>query len=227
MSFGTIYTHNPTPRTTAILAIAKLHGLQLDVVFADKQDTENYAKLLEINPLGQVPTFVGADGFVLTECIPITLYLASQSKTTTLLGATRHDEFLILKWMSLLNSNTLPAAAGVILPLTGVPLAVRKNVQDCLRAFYKDCRLLEDHLSSSDATSAGAGARKYFVGEQLTVADLFAAGVVQFVATVFHRVLKAEYPRLWEWFCRVYETPVFREVAGELVLLDLPVPELE
>lgn len=155
--------------------------------------------------------------------------VTSQSKDTTLLGTTRHDELLIIKWMSFLNSNTLPAAAGVILPLTGIPLAVRKNVQDCLRAFYKDCQVLEDHLasSSSGTASEGTGTRKYFVGEQLTVADLFAAGVVQFVATVFHRALKAEYPRLWEWFCQMYETPAFREVAGELVLLDLPVPELE
>jgi hypothetical protein len=58
----------------AILAVAKAHGLELDVVQADKHDGENYEKLLRVNPLGQVPTFVGADGFVLTECIPIALY---------------------------------------------------------------------------------------------------------------------------------------------------------
>lgn len=64
----------PNPRSTATLAIAKAQGLQLDIVYADKDNPENHAKLLQLNPLGQVPVFVGADGHVLTECIPIALY---------------------------------------------------------------------------------------------------------------------------------------------------------
>jgi hypothetical protein len=95
MSLGTLYNHNvrprclavlsrrcadcewfikPSPRSTAILIVAKAHGLHLDVVYADKDDKENYEELLKFNPLGRVPTFVGSDGYVLTECIPITLY---------------------------------------------------------------------------------------------------------------------------------------------------------
>ena len=42
------------------------------------KNPEGYEQLLKVNPLGQVPTFVGADGYVLTECIPITLYSMSQ-----------------------------------------------------------------------------------------------------------------------------------------------------
>ena len=65
----------PNPRSFAILAIAKGQGLKLDIIYADKLDNaKNYAKLLAVNPLGQVPVFVGADGYVLTECIPIALY---------------------------------------------------------------------------------------------------------------------------------------------------------
>jgi hypothetical protein len=54
--------------------MAKAHGLHLDVIYADKDDKESYEELLKYNPLGRVPTFVGSDGYVLTECIPITLY---------------------------------------------------------------------------------------------------------------------------------------------------------
>jgi len=64
----------PTPRAFAILAAAKANGLELDLVYAEKKNKENYAKLLELNPLGQVPVFVGADGLVLTECIAIAMY---------------------------------------------------------------------------------------------------------------------------------------------------------
>lgn len=64
----------PTPRAFAILAVAEANGLELDLVYAEKEYEENYAKLLEYNPLGQVPVFVGADGLVLTECVAIALY---------------------------------------------------------------------------------------------------------------------------------------------------------
>lgn len=64
----------PSPRSTTILAVAKANGLHLDIIHADRGDKEGYEALSKINPLCQVPTFVGADGYVLTECIPITLY---------------------------------------------------------------------------------------------------------------------------------------------------------
>lgn len=64
----------PNPRTTAIMAIAAAHGIQLDIVQATPGHKDNFKKLLEINPLGQIPTFVGNDGWVLSECIPIALY---------------------------------------------------------------------------------------------------------------------------------------------------------
>ena len=53
------------------MAVAKANGLDLDLVYAERDNKENFAKLLEINPLGQVPVFVGADGLVMTECIAI------------------------------------------------------------------------------------------------------------------------------------------------------------
>jgi elongation factor 1-gamma len=119
--------------------------------------------------------------------------------------------------MSLVNSDMLPAIGGVILPLIGKPLTVRRNSQDCLRAFYTDCKLMDDHLKGG----------QYLVGNQLTVADLFAVSELQFAVMVFHKVLRAEYPRLWEWFQQVWETPMFKDVAGELQLLNVPIPTLE
>ena len=144
------------------------------------------------------------------------LKVTSQSDTTTLLGANRRDYFNIQRWMSIANSDLLPAIGGVILPLLGKPQIVRKNSEDCLRAFYTDCRLLETHLQK----------HQYLVGDQVTLADYFVVGVLVFAVMVFHKVLYKEYPRLMEWFEEVYEVPMFKEVAGELHLLDLPYPTL-
>ena len=239
MSFGTLYTHKVrsigpsglstgrpayspvqvSPRATGILAVAKAQGLSLDVVYADQEEKENHDKLLQVNPLGQVPVFVGKDGHIMTECIPIALYLASQSDNTKLLGSTRQEYYEIIKWMSLANSDLLPAIGGIILPLIGRPIDVRKDKGDCLRIVYRDCELLETHLQG----------QKYLVGDRITLADFFAVGVLVGAFMVFHKVLHAKHPRLTEWFNEVYALPSFKSIAGELRLLDIPAaafPEL-
>jgi len=54
---------------------AKENGLELEMVeespFNEGGVSAEYKK---INKLGKIPTFVGADGFVLTECIAIAIY---------------------------------------------------------------------------------------------------------------------------------------------------------
>ena len=73
------------PRTTAILAVANANNLKLEVVHTEpaKGVSDDYRKL---NKLGQVPTFEGTDGYLLTECIAIAIYstywhcLRTQSK---------------------------------------------------------------------------------------------------------------------------------------------------
>ncbi|KAL9038602.1 MAG: hypothetical protein Q9214_005212, partial [Letrouitia sp. 1 TL-2023] len=202
----------PNPRTTAILAVAKAQGVKLDIVIHDRNDKESHSQLLQVNSLGQVPVFVGADGYVLTECIPIALYITSLSDTTTLLGSSRRDYYNVLKWMSLANSDLLAAIGGLVLPLFGQHQVVRKNTEDCLRALYKDCWALNNQLLNT----------KYLVGDTLTLADFFTVGAMMFGVMVFHTVLQKDYPRLMEWFYEVYEVPMFKDVAGDLQLLDIP-----
>lgn len=60
------------PRSTAIRAVAKANNLELEEIETDtKNPTEEF---LKANPLHKIPTFVGSDGFVLTECIAIAIY---------------------------------------------------------------------------------------------------------------------------------------------------------
>jgi elongation factor 1-gamma len=64
------------PRTTVLLAVAKENNLDLEWVETVPSDgvTTEYLKL---NKLGKVPTFEGADGYVLSECIAIAVYCES------------------------------------------------------------------------------------------------------------------------------------------------------
>lgn len=61
------------PRTPAILAVAKSYGLDLatKTIVSAEDASDEY---LDLNPLGKIPTLVGANGFVVSECIAIALY---------------------------------------------------------------------------------------------------------------------------------------------------------
>jgi len=59
-------------RSTAIRAVAKANNLELEEIEANT--TNPSPDFLKANPLHKVPAFVGADGFVLTECIAIAVY---------------------------------------------------------------------------------------------------------------------------------------------------------
>ncbi|KAH6658479.1 glutathione S-transferase [Truncatella angustata] len=217
MSFGTLYIHqNPNPRTTAIMAIAEAHGIQLDIVNATRAEEKNFKKLLEINPLGQIPTFVGKDGWVLSECIPIALYITSQSDSTTLMGSNRREYYEIIQWMSFANGDMLPCIGGCILPLIGRPQVIRSNVQDCLRSMHRHFKIFNEHLAT----------RKYLVGTELTTADLFIVAMLVDAYRVFHPMMDSDYSNLMRWFHEIYELPIYKSMAGELKLLNLDYPKL-
>jgi elongation factor 1-gamma len=66
-------TFQGNPRSIAIRAVAKANKLDLEIVHTEpaKGVPEEY---LKINPLGRIPSFVGADGYTLSECIAIAIY---------------------------------------------------------------------------------------------------------------------------------------------------------
>lgn len=60
------------PRSIAIKAVAKANKLDLEEVPVDTEKPS--LEYLKLNKLGKVPSFVGADGYELTESIAIAIY---------------------------------------------------------------------------------------------------------------------------------------------------------
>lgn len=62
-------------RSTVLLAVAKENNLDIELVETRPpvQDLEYF----KLNPLGRIPTFVGANGFILTETMAIAVYCMS------------------------------------------------------------------------------------------------------------------------------------------------------
>ena len=118
--------------------------------------------------------------------------------------------------MCFTNTELLPAIGGCILPLLGKPQIIRHNVEDCLRAMHKECKLIDNRLAGN----------KYLIGERLTVADLFTVSALAGAYMVFHKELRPQYTWMTRWFDEIYSIPMYKEVAGHLPLLNLPYPKL-
>lgn len=43
---------------------------------------------------------------------------------------------------------------------------------------------------------------------------------------ILHRILRAEYPRMTEWFDEIYTTPMIQSITSPLRMLDVTVPAL-
>ena len=54
--------------------MAKANKLDLEIVDTDSRKGPLSTEYIKINKLGKVPTFVGADGYELTECVAIAIY---------------------------------------------------------------------------------------------------------------------------------------------------------
>lgn len=211
MSFGKLYTYEANPRSTAILAVAKANNLDLATVETDtSKPTPEY---LKYNKLAKVPTFVGADGYVLTECIAIAIYVTSQNEKTTLLGKTKQDYASILRWMSFFNSEVLPAMGAWYRPLLGKDAYNKKAVEDASAKALKAISVAEEHL----------GNNTYLVGERITLADLFSVGIIaRGFEFFFDTKWRQEFPNVSRWYETVYNQPIYSAVAPKFTLLDTP-----
>lgn len=210
MSFGKLYGFTGNARTTVLLAIAKEN--KLDIEFVDTNPGNGVsAEYQKLNPLKKVPTFQAPNGWVLTEVIAIAIYFTSQNEKTTLLGKTKQDYAQIVRWMSFVNSEALPNLGNWFRPLIGRDPYNKKNVEDAKKATLQAIAVLETHLLVNT----------YFVGERITLADLFAASLLSrgFQYT-FDKEWRGQYPAITRWFETITNQPVWKAVVPEVIMID-------
>lgn len=115
--------------------------------------------------------------------------------------------------MSFFNSELLPAMGGWYRPLLGKDPYNKKAVEESAKKAQKAVDVVEKHLLNNT----------FLVGERITLADLFAAGIAsrgfQFF---FDKKWREENPNVTRWFKTVTAQPIFADVATKLTLLDTP-----
>ncbi|KAM4056039.1 elongation factor 1 gamma, conserved domain-containing protein [Hirsutella rhossiliensis] len=211
MAFGTLFTTADNPRSTAIKAVAKANNIDLKIVEVDT--TKPTVEHLKANGLGKVPAFLGEDGYALSECIAIAIYITSQNEKTTLLGKTKQDYASILKWMSFFNSEIVPPMGNWFLPLLGRLPYNKKSVEDSSQIVQKAVGVVEKYLQR----------HTYLVGERVTLADLFCASLLyRGFQYFFDKQWRQEHPNVTRWYDTVVNQPIYSAVAKKLDYLEKP-----
>ena len=108
--------------------------------------------------------------------------------------------------MSYANSEIHPTARQWFRPLLGIDPYSQSAVQKSIENTKLVLKVLEDSLSD----------KTYLVGEQVSLADLFVAGIL---ARQFDLILDEQFrrgiPQITRWFEEVANQPMFKAVNGE------------
>ena len=113
--------------------------------------------------------------------------------------------------MSFANTEVLPALGGWFRPLVGRDPYNKKNVDDSMKAALKAVNVLEQHLLVNT----------FLVGERITLADLFTAGLItRGFQYFFDKKWRSENPNVTRWYETVYNQPIYSAVVDKLAFID-------
>ncbi|KAM0670430.1 hypothetical protein MY8738_004596 [Beauveria namnaoensis] len=216
MAFGTLFTAEGNPRSIAIKAVAKANGLDVKIATVD-MSAPRTPEHLAGSPIGRVPAFVGEDGFTLHEAIAIAIYFTSQNEKTTLLGKTKQDYASILKWMSFFTNDVLNPLAAHFLPLLGRKPYNKQAVDDAAKEEERAVAVVEKYLSE----------HTYLVGERLSLADLYSAGLISRGFDYFYDAKwRQSHPATTRWYETIVNQPIYSDIVGKVQFIDKALPNV-
>ena len=115
--------------------------------------------------------------------------------------------------MSFFNSEVLPKLGAWFRPLLGKDPYNKKAVEDAQKASIATIAVAEAHLRDNT----------YLVGERITLADIFAVGIIaRGFEFFFGSEWRQENPNVSRWYETVYNQPIYSAVAPQFSLLDTP-----
>merc|ERR1711872_570807 len=204
---GTLFTYPDNFRAQKALIAAKYSGADVkvaqDFVFGE---TNKSADFLKKFPLGKVPAFEGSDGTLLTESNAIAYYVANEELRGGSDAAARAQ---VVQWMSMADSDILPAACTWVFPTMGI-MQFNKNATERAKEDIKGVlKALNDHLL----------AKTFLVGERISLADIaVACTLLSLYKQVTDPAFRGAFGNVNRWFTTVVNQPNAKAVLGEVVL---------
>jgi elongation factor 1-gamma len=209
---GTLWTTSYQSGGKYIKSAAVLAGVEIDVPAAYEHMVDNKKpEFLEKFPHGKIPAFESKDGFKLFEGAAIGRYVASLGPNSGLLGGSPEDAALVDQWIHLAESE--------------VDIYINFIRGICLGRFpynkQTHVALVERHTRTLNTLETHISSRTYFVGERITLADLFVASVFQkAVGATVDAPLRAKLPNLVRHLETIVNQPKLKEIYGETTYVE-------
>ncbi|THU94244.1 elongation factor 1-gamma [Dendrothele bispora CBS 962.96] len=212
MSIGTLYTIDYQPKGRGIRAAAAFGGLTVDIPSDYKHfETNKEAPFLSKFPHGKIPAFDGKDGLKLFEGYPIARYIASLAPNSGLLGTSAGEAAQVDAWTHLVESE-IDSRTDVVNAITSGRIAYSKPMHTAaLELQARALNTLEKHLA----------ANTFFVGERITLADLFIAALIQrSVKLTIDAAVRATIPNVIRHLETIVNQPKLKEVYGPIEYIE-------
>merc|ERR1712227_21357 len=204
---GTLFTYPDNFRAQKAEIAAKYSGAKLTVSKDFKfGETNKSPEFLKKFPLGKVPAFEGSDRVLLTESNAIAYYVGNDELRGGSDAATRAQ---VVQWMSMADSDILPAACTWVFPTMGI-MQYNKNATERAKEDIKGVmKALNDHLL----------AKTFLVGERISLADIaVCCTLLSLYKQVMDPSFRGAYQNVNRWFTTVVNQPNAKAVLGEVVL---------
>jgi elongation factor 1-gamma len=204
----TLFTYKGDFRALKALIAAKYNGVEIATPEFTVGEDNTTPEFLAKSPLGKVPALDTPEGS-LFESSAIARYVARLRRDTELCGRTFFESGQVDAWVDFSSHQVEVPASLIVFPVLGfVPYKKPADVQ-AWADLTKALDAMETHLQF----------RTYFVGEQVTLADISLASALFLPMTlVLDGELRAGYPCLTRWFLTCVNQPAFAAVLGEVNL---------
>ncbi|KAG5641525.1 hypothetical protein DXG03_004816 [Asterophora parasitica] len=188
-----------------IKAAAVLAGVSLEQPAAYEHYVDNKKpEFLEKFPHGKIPALEEADGFKLFEGIAIARYIAGINPAAGLLGKDLQEATLVDQWIHLTESEVDLYTNLIGQLLRGFITPYNKPIH---------AAFAERQLRALKTLNAHLASRTFFVGERITLADIYIANQILRAATVtFDATLRKQRPHLIRHAETVVNQPQFKGI---------------
>ncbi|KAJ7819245.1 elongation factor 1-gamma [Mycena leptocephala] len=212
-SIGTLYTVPAQASGKIIRATAAFAGVAIDLPTDYVHfDTNKKPAFLSKFPHGKIPSWEGKDGFILFEGAAIARYIASLAPNSGLLGKTKEDAALIDQWIHLMEAEAEFNATQINFLVRGMMSPYSKPIHTTFHERQtRALATLEKHIST----------RTFFVGERITLADIYVATLVQRQCSInLDTAARATLPNLIRHMETVINQPAFANIYEPTEVLE-------
>ena len=205
----TLYGKKGSGSATTQIALEIVGAPYRVVETASWEPNDAFQELLQVNPLGQIPTLVLPDGSVLSESAAILIYLGSVYPDSGLLPRDPSARAQAVRGMVFIAANCYAAISVIDFPERWCADADNDDaVKDRIRAGAR-VRLHKHWEMFADLFPAGP----YLGGEELGALDIHAAVVSKWSGARKH--LEAHRPELYAALMRIEAHPKVAAVFAE------------